>query len=92
MPEEVIRGLSWDQLYVYRMVKAMWPGCFHAAGASAGRPHLPQPLANDRLRVSALAVLHYGLTGELLLRLERLITYVVSCYSHLWFHMKVRSS
>ena len=50
-------------------------------------------LTTSCVRTAAtVGIVHHGLTGELLLRLDRLIVYVVSCYFHFWFHMKAGSS
>ena len=93
LPEDVVQDLSWDQRYAYRMAKAVRSGVLprELALMQAG------PICHSRWLTTGCALLRlwvadHGLTGELLIRLERLVTYVVSCYLPLWFLMKARSS
>ena len=93
LSEEVVQDLSSDQLYAYRMVKAVRSGVLPRELALLQ----PGPICHSRWLTTGCALLRlwvaeHGLSGELLLRLERIVTFVVTMYFKCWFDIKVKSS
>ena len=92
LPPEVKSDISTDQSQFYELVEAVRSG------------NLPRKLAlrktgkmvHSRWLTFAEAILLYtskhGLSGELLLRLETVVTYIVSVYGLMWFQIKVKHS
>ena len=93
LPPEVMSDISTDQSQFYQLVQAVRSGI------------LPRELAlrktgnmvHSRWLTFAEAVLllwmsQHGLTGELLQRLETIVTYIVSVYALMWFRIKVHHS
>lgn len=93
LPADVLKDLSTDQSQLYQLVGAVRSG------------NLPRELAlrktgkmvHSRWLTFAEVVLllwmsRHGLSGELLQRLEIVVTYIVSVYAPMWFNIKVRHS
>ena len=93
LPEEVIKDLSTDQHLLYKRVKAVRSG------------HLPRDVAlrkagkivhsrwlNTATTFVEMWQSHHGLKGDLLDRLETIVTYIVTVYCPMWFNIKVRHS
>ena len=93
LPDDVVRDLSTDQSLLYQLAKAIRSG------------HLPRDVALRKVgtmvhsswltfaeNLSLLWMSKYGLTGEMLDRLETIVTYLVSVYIPMWFQIKVHSS
>jgi hypothetical protein len=93
LPPEVKSDISTDQSQFYELVEAVRSG------------NLPRKLAlrktgnmvHSRWLTFAEAVLllymsKHGLSGELLERLETIVTYIVSVYGLMWFQIKVKHS
>ena len=93
LPEEVVKDLSTDQHLLYLRCKAARTG------------HLPRDVAlrksgtivHSRWVTTAQTFLemwqsYHSLDGDLLERLETIVTFIVSVYCPMWFNIKVKHS
>ena len=93
LPEDIVNDLSTDQELSYKLVKAIRSG------------HLPKDIALRKPgavvhsrwltfgeSMCFLWMSQHGLEGELLERLELIVTFVVSVYFPMWFNIKVKNS
>lgn len=93
LPEEIIKDLSTDQNLLYLRCQAAMSG------------HLPRDVAlrksghivHSRWVTTAETFIEFwqsehGLQGELLKRLELVVTFIVSVYCPMWFNIKVNHS
>ena len=93
LPDDVIKDLSTDQHLLYKRVRAARSG------------HLPRDVAlrkagkivhsrwlNTATTFVEMWQSHHGLKGDLLDRLETIVTFIVTVYCPMWFNIKVRHS
>jgi hypothetical protein len=93
LPEDVVRDLSRDQKLIYQRWSAVRTGTLTRDVALCK----PGPIVHSRWLTTAETFLtmyqsNHRLEGELLERLEVIVTYIVSVYCPMWFLIKVKHS
>ena len=90
LSEDVVNDLSWDQKLLYKRCCAVRSGVLprDVALCKSG------PICHSRWLTTAETFIElyqsdHGLEGELLQRLETIVTYIVSVYCPMWFEIKV---
>ena len=93
LPENVLKDLSTDQSLLYKLAKAVRSGmlprdiALRKVGTMVHSRWLTFAESNLLMWMSK-----HGLTGELLDRLETIVSYLVSTYIPMWFQIKVKNS
>ena len=93
LPEKVIRDLSSDQYYGYKICKALRSGVMDEdlAALTVGKTGHSRWLTFANLFCDWWCRKH-GLKGKLLARLREIVTFIVNVYFPCWFQIKINHS
>ena len=93
LPEKIVKDLSTDQNLLYQLTTAVRTGNLpREVALRKGGAMVHSRWLTFAEHILQLWMSDHGLTGELLERLETIVTYIVSVYVPMWFQIKVRHS